>query len=140
MSTFGYKNIKDAIVTILGTVSSVEAVYGKEEKKLVQFPAACVSAKQHTAELHDTVSNRKHYEHYVRVYFRTDETNDADYEDVLESVADDVIAALEHDITLGGAVQWSIPTSGVWKADLNTKETPVRLIEIVVRSEARVVR
>lgn len=138
MSNVAYKPIKDAIVTILNTVDSLRVVYGKEEKSLGQFPAACVSAASHTAELHDTVSNRKHYQHYVRLYFRTDETNDADYEDVLESVADEVIAALEHDVTLGGVVDWSLPTSGRW--DFGEKETPVRYLELIVQSEGRVVR
>jgi hypothetical protein len=108
------------------------------EKAISQFPAACVSAAGHTAELHDTVSNRKHYQHFVRLYFRTDENNDADYEDVLESVADDVISALEHDVTLGGVVDWSLPTSGTWGH--GEKETPVRYLEITVQSEGRVVR
>jgi hypothetical protein len=110
MSNVAYKPIKDAIVTILNTVESLKVVYSKEEKALAQFPAACVSANGHTAELHDTVSNRKHYQHFVRLYFRTDENNDADYEDVLESVADDVIAALEHDVTTGAGF-WGGGTS-----------------------------
>lgn len=138
MSNVAYKPIKDAIVTILQGVASLKVVYPKEEKALAQFPAACVSAAGHTAELHDTVSNRKHYQHYVRLYFRTDENNDADYEDILESVADDVIAALEHDVTLGGVVDWSLPTSGRW--DFGQKETPVRYLELIVHSEGRVVR
>lgn len=138
MSTLAYKPVKDAIVTILQTVGSLKVVYPKEEKELADFPAACVSAKEHSAELHDTTANLKTYQHFVRLYFRTDEKNDKDYEDVLESVADDVIAALEHDITLGGVCDWSIPTSGVWKNAV--KETEVRLLEIVVASRARVVR
>src|SRR5579884_3819861 len=135
---FGYKSIKDSIVTILGTVPSLKVVYAKEEKAIKQFPAATVSAKQHTAELHDSVANLKTYQHFVRIYFRTDELNDADYEDVLESVADDVITALEHDITLGGVCDWSLPTSAVWK-DM-VKEAPVRVLEITVTAKARVIR
>ncbi len=138
MSNFGYKPIKDAIVTILGTVSSLNVVYGKEEKAIKKFPAATVSAKEHTAELHDSVANLKTYYHFIRLYFRTDETNDADYEDILESVADSVITALEHDLTLGGVVDWSLPTSGVWK--YGDKETNVRILEITLASRARVVR
>jgi|SRR5882724_10699578 len=136
--SFGYKPIKDAIVAILGTVPSLNVVYAKEEKAIKKFPAATVSAKEHTAELHDSVANSKTYYHFIRLYFRTDETNDADYEDVLESVADSVIAALEHDLTLGGVVDWSLPTSGVWK--YGDKETNVRILEITLASRARVVR
>lgn len=135
---YGYLSTKNAIVAILETVPSLKVVYPKEEKAISQFPAACVSAAGHTAELHDTVSNRKHYQHFVRLYFRTDENNDADYEDVLETVADEVIAALEHDVTLGGAVDWSLPTSGTWGN--GEKETPVRYLEIIVQMEGRVVR
>ena len=59
-------------------------------------------------------------------------------EDVLENVADEVIAALEHDVTLGGVVDWSLPTSGTWGH--GEKETPVRYLELIVQSEGRVVR
>ena len=138
MSNFGYKPIKDAIVTILQGVSSLKVVYGKEEKAIKDFPAACVSAREHSAELHDTVANLKMYSHHIRLYFRTDETNDPDYEDVLEQTADSVIAALEHDLTLGGVVDWSMPTSGVWRNV--EKETPVRMLELTLVSKARVVR
>ena len=136
--SYGYLPIKNALVTILQGVSSLKVVYGKEEKALAAFPAACVSAKGHTAELHDTVSNRKHYQHFVRIYFRTDEEDNPDYEDVLESVADDVIHALEHDVTLGGVVDWSIPTSGIWRNV--EKEGAVRCLELTVQSEGRGIR
>ena len=138
---FGYKPIKDAIVTKLNplvTAGTLKVVYGKEEKAIKQFPAVCVSAKGHEAELHDTVSNRKHYQHFVRIYFRTDEGNDPDYEDVLTTVADAVITALEADLTLGGVVDWALPTSGTWQNV--EKETPLRCLELVVQSEARIVR
>ena len=136
--SFGYKPIKDAIVAILGTVPALKVVYGKEEKALAQFPAATVSAKEHTAELHDTTANLKTYAHYVRLYFRTDDENNPDYEDILETTADAVITALEHDMTLGGVVDWSLPTQGVWRNV--EKETPVRMLEITLMSRARVVR
>ena len=135
---FGYKTIKDQLVAILQTVSQLQVVYGKEEKAIKQFPAACVSAKEHQAQFHDTVSNLKQYQHFVRLYFRTDEGNDPDYEDVLETTADAVIAAIEHNLTLNGVVDWAIPTSGSWRNVL--KETPVRMLEIVVTSKARVIR
>src|SRR4051812_13105403 len=112
MPAFNYKNTKDAIVTILQGVSSLKVVYGKEEKAVKQFPAACVSASGHQNAFHDLAGNDKTYHHYVRIYFRTDEQNDPDYEDVLERVADDVIATLEHNITLNGSCDWALPTSG----------------------------
>lgn len=136
--SFGYLPVKNAIVAILETVGSLKVVYGKEEKILGQFPAACVSANGHTAEFNDLAANKKSYQHIVRIYFRTDEANDPDYEDVLESVADDVIAALEHDVTLGGVAHWSLPTSGNWL--FGEKEVPVRILELIVESKARVVR
>ena len=135
---FGYKPIKDQIVSILGSVSNLAVVYGKEEKSIKLFPAACVSAKEHTAELHDTVANLETYQHYIRLYFRTDEANDPDYEDVLETTADAVIAAIDHNLTLNGTVDWCVPTSGVWR--FAEKESPVRMFEIVVTSRARIVR
>ncbi len=129
----GYKTIKDQLVTILQGVTSLKVVYGKEEKAVKQFPAACVSAKEHTSDFSSVGiggTNERVYKHFVRIYFRTDEANDPDYEDILENVADDVISAIEHNVTLNGACEYAIPTSGVWRfAD---KESPVRLLELVV--------
>ena len=140
MTTLSYKAVKDALKTILGTVTQISVVYDGEKPKLVKFPAACVSAKGHVAQLHDTVSNSKTYQHFVRIYFQTNQEQDADYEDVLESVADAAITALEHDLTLGGTCDWSLPTSGDWRGSPTAKEVPVKYIEIVVTSRARVVR
>jgi hypothetical protein len=72
------------------------------------------------------------------VYFRTDETNNPDYEDVLESVADDVINALEQNITLNNTCLYFIPVSGIWKD--GQKENPVRYIEIVLASTIQAAR
>ena len=138
--TLSYKSVKDAIITILRTVSAISVVYDGEVPKLVKFPAACVSARGHVASLHDTVSNLKTYQHFVRIYFQTNQEQDADYEDVLEGVADSAIAALEHDLTLGGTCDWSLPTSGEWRANPTAKEVPVKYIEIVVTSKARSIR
>src|SRR2546423_15057508 len=104
-----YLPIKNQLVAILQGVSSVAFVSGKEEKKLTTFPAACVSAKEHSSEYHTIGSggaNKRVYQHYIRVYFGTDEQNDPDYEDILESVADDVIVALEHNITLNSSCDY----------------------------------
>jgi hypothetical protein len=136
-----YKPIKDQIVAVLQGVSSVASVSGKEEKKLTNFPAACVSAKEHSSEYHTIGSggaNKEIYQHFVRLYFRVDETNDPDYEDILESVADDVIAALRHNITLNGSCDYSLPVSGVWME--GEKETPVRVFEIVEQATLHVTR
>lgn len=137
----GFKTIKDQIVAILQTVSELEVVYGKEEKAIAKFPAACVSAKEHSSRFYTVGSggrNERQYQHYVRIYFRTDESNDADYEDVLESVADKVVQAFESNTTLNGSCNWSIPTSGIWR--FGEKETPVRIFELVITSTAVVKR
>lgn len=124
--------IKTQLVAILNTVSSVSVVYGKEEKELKKFPAICISADDYQGQ-YQTIGgvgglNEEVYQHVIRVYFRTDETNDPDYEDVLESVVDDVIAALRHNITLNGACDWSLPISGTW--NFGEKEVPVRIFEM----------
>jgi len=57
---------------------------------------------------------------------------------VLESVADDVQAAFEANITLNGACEYSIPSSGVWS--FGFKETPVRIFELIITSTVHVRR
>ena len=137
----GYKPIKDQIVAILQGVSSLKQVYGKEEKAPADFPAACISAKEHTSSFSSVGTggvNKREYHHFVKIYFRTDEKNDADYEDILESTADDVIAALEANITLNDTCEYAVPTTGAWR--FGTKQVPVRFLELTVTATVRVKR
>lgn len=139
----GQKIIKDAIVATLQTVSSLRAVYGKEEKQLNAggYPAACVSGNAYQGAFESLGlggSNKEIYQHFIRLYFRTDELNDPDYEDVLESVADSVIAALRHNTSLNSTCDYSLPVSGQWKDGM--KENPVRVFEIIEQATVLVSR
>ncbi len=139
----GYKAIKDQLVSILGGVSSIKTVSSNEPKGLNEggYPIAAVSAKEHTSNFYSvgpSGSNERVYQHYIRVYFRTDETNNPDYEDVLETTIDDVITAIETNITLNNTVDWAIPISGVWR--YGEKESPLRICELVVASTVHVAR
>ena len=141
-SIIGYKLIKDTLVTILGDVASLKSVYGKEEKNVLDggLPAACVSAKEHSSQFNSVGSggtNERVYQHYIRIYFRTDEKNDADYEDVLESVADDVVAILEKNVNLNGICEYALPTSGVWTFD---EHIPARVFELVMSTHVHIKR
>jgi hypothetical protein len=140
----GYKPIKDHLVSILqgivvNNISLLPTVSGREEKKLTSFPAACVTAKEHSSSFESLDANKRVYEHYIRLYFRTDEQNDPDYEDVLELVADQVIFTLEQNFKpIDGIWDWSIPISGVWGE--GEKDMPLRVFEIVVASTLHVKR
>jgi len=137
----GYLSIKSAIVSILEGVTSLKEVYSKEEKAPADFPAACVSAKEHTATFCSVGAggtNERRYNHLVRIYFRTDEENNPDYEDILESVADDVIFALESNVTLNNTCEYALPTSGTWR--FGNKQVPVRFLELTVTSDVHVKR
>ncbi len=128
----GYKVIKDQIVAILGGVSILKVVYGKEEKAIKAFPAACISAKEDTEEFNSVGSggsNEAKYSLFIRLYFRTDEANDPDYEDILEGVADSVKQALRSNITLNNTCEYALPVSGTWMD--GQKEAPVRVYQMV---------
>lgn len=139
----GYISIKSQLVTILETVTSLSAVYGKDAKELDDLPAACVFAKGNVIDFQTMgqgASNLNIYEHYIMVYFPTDEKDDADYEDVLEQCADDILTALSHagGSTINGVWDWGLPISGNWRfAD---KEVNERVFEIVFQSTAHVNR
>lgn len=138
-----YKSVKDAIVNTLNTLvpASLQIVYAKEEKSPNKFPCATVSDKAHSGEFHTVGSggaNKRTYEHFVRLYFRVDELNDPDYEDILATTADAVITALDHDITLGGTVDWAIVSSSQWGE--GDKEVPLRVCEMVVSSVGHITR
>jgi hypothetical protein len=138
-----YKAIKDQLVTVLNTVTSLNAVYGKDAKELDNVPAACVFAKGHGSEFHTVGSggaNNTTYEHYIMVYFPTDEKDDADYEDVLTTTADDVLTALTHagGATIAGVWDYALPISGNWR--FGDKEVNERVFEIVFQSTVHLTR
>jgi hypothetical protein len=137
----GFISIKSQLVATLQTVASLKVVYGKEEKVFSGYPAACVSGNGYQGQF-QTVggsgANKETYQHFVRLYFRTDEANDPDYEDVLESVADDVIAALRHNVKLNNTCDYSLPLSGRWLD--GQKESPVRVFEIIESATVYVTR
>lgn len=141
----GYKSIKDQIVVILNTLvpTYLTIVYPKEAKVLSDggYPAATVEAKEHSSNFYSLGTsgmNERVYQHYVRLYFRTDEKNDSDYEDVLETTADAVITAFEQNITLNGSCEYAIPISGEWK--YGEKDSYLRVFEMVISSTAHVAR
>jgi hypothetical protein len=141
MTVYGYKNIKDQIVTVLNTVTGIAVVYAKEAKALGSYPAATVEAKGHANKFSSIgvggVDERT-YQHIVRLYFRTDEANDPDYEDILEGLADTMQQAFDNNITLNGACNYAILTGGSWR--YGTKESPVRIAEFTVTSVVRIQR
>ncbi len=133
--SYGYKSIKDQIVAVLSGVTSLKHVYSKDPKSVEQYPSAGVFAMGHTGRFDSmglSGTNERVVQHVIRLYFRTDETNDPDYEDVLETVADDVLKALEANVTLNGSCEYSLPTTGNWS--YGQKETPVRIFDIVQTS------
>ena len=142
MSTYaGYSSIKDAIVTILGNVTSLKVVYGKNAKALLQFPCACVYADSDSEEFNSIGtggSNEMTVKHHIDIHFRTDEGNDPDYEDILESVADDVKQALRSNVTLNSTCEYAVPAEGTWH--YGEKETPTRVYSITTRASVHLRR
>jgi hypothetical protein len=135
MSSLGYKSVKDQLVSILQGISSLKIVYGKEPKTITQFPAACVSAESDTEDFNSmgaSGTNEVEIRHHIRVYFRTDEANDPDYEDILESTVDDIKQALRANITLNGVCEYATPAGGTWRNV--EKEVPVRMYDMTTHA------
>ena len=131
-----YVAIADAIQTKLLTITDINIVYNHEPKELVEYPAATISARSHTNAFNDLCANVRRYVFIIRLYFRTDVAQDA--ETVLRDLADQVITIIEADPTIGGSCDFAIPTSGSWS--FQTREVPVKVVEILVEARKRVER
>lgn len=132
-----YVSLNTAIQAKLSAISGL-TVYGKDPKKVVNFPAAAVFALSHSNEFNDLAANKRTYQFMVRFYFRTDDTNDPDYEGILEGIVDSAITAIEHDVTLGGACDYSMPSKATWK--FGEKEVPLRICELTIDCVAHIAR
>lgn len=131
-----YNNVATQLISILQAVTSLNAVYDGEQKELANYPAACVSFVGHTNRINDTGGNRRTVSYMIRIYYRSADATDA--EQTVRNVADDVLEALEANVTLNGACDWATATAG--KGFYAERELPVRGIEITLDANLHVLR
>jgi len=131
-----YTAISAELVDILEGITELSEVYDAEPKSLNQFPSAAVSAKGHVNTFFDTKDNERVYTFTIRLFNRPDQPNTCELE--LRSIADDVIDAIEGDVTLGGTCDFAEPTQATWS--IVTREIPVQIVEITVSAHVKVSR
>jgi hypothetical protein len=131
-----YTNIRAGIVSLLQTIPEIQEVYNYEAKELAKYPSATVTNLSHKNLFADTARNRRQYSFMIRLYFRTDQPQDA--ETVLSSIADAVITKIESDITLNSTCDFAEPLEGKWL--YQEREIPVRVVEIAVTAVKQVFR
>jgi hypothetical protein len=135
-----YVSIAEQLVQILNDIESIEVVYDHEPKELGKYPAACVTALGHKNSFNDTVANKREFSFMIRLYHYIDSGEDGaiDSEQILRQVTDDVISAIESNITLNNSCDWADPSEG--KFLYQERELPMRLVEITVTAKKRVLR
>lgn len=131
-----YTAIGTALKTLLETISDFKIVYAHEAKELNQYPCATVTALSHNDEFIDTHHNTRHYQFSIRLYYRNDESANA--ESVLRGLADDVITTVEGDPTIGGSCDFAQPLEGAWT--WAEREVPVRVCDITISARVRELR
>lgn len=131
-----YVSLASALVNILSNISSIVAIYSYEPKELKDYPAATVTALRHQDTFLDTAANKRVFTFNIRVYFRTDVEQDA--ESILRGIVDQIISAIESNVTLSGACDFARPTEAVW--DYQERELPVRVAVLSVECVKRINR
>lgn len=131
-----YVSLGSALTTILESISDINAVYNHEPKELKDYPAVTVTALRHQDTFSDTAANKRVFTFNIRVYFRTDVEQDA--ESVLRGIVDQIISAIESNVTLSGACDFARPTEAVW--DYQERELPVRVAVLSVECVKRINR
>lgn len=132
----GYTSIGSQLKTILDGVTGFEVVYGYDPDELKDYPAATIQAVSHLNEFLDTAANSRRYTFLIRLFYRLDDDQDA--ESILRGLADDVIEAIEQNVTVAGVWEIARPTSAQWTHA--QREVPVRVCELTVEIQSRVIR
>lgn len=132
----GYVAIKSKLIELLGAVAGIESLYDHNPNSLAPYPAATVTALGHTDRFHDTAANVRAFQFLVRLFYRTDEDQDA--EAILTDLTDKVIQQLEANVTTPGVWDIARPTTAVFRS--GEGEVPVLVSEITVTIEQRVNR
>ena len=128
--------IGNALKTILEGLNDFSVVYNYPEDELAQYPAAVIYYKGQGDSFHDLQANRRVIQFGIMIFIRNDSPEDA--EESLRTVTDNVINALESNVTLNETCDWASPVSAT--VTPVEREIPVRVNEITVNAMCRVSR
>jgi hypothetical protein len=132
-----YSSISSAIATIVNGVSGLDAVYTYDPQAMgTDTVVAAIVAAKHKDKFIDTAHNERKYYFYIYLYAAMDQNNT--WESTLETIADEVIAAIESNITLSGACNFALPTSSKWYE--GKKDVNIRICRIKIVTKTRVLR
>ncbi len=132
----GYVSVTTKLASLLNEITDFQAVYQYEPNALSGYPAAIVIAVGHRDAFYDTAANRRTYSYLIKLLYRLDV--DADAESILQQLTDQVIAKLEANVTVAGVWEIARPTQATWS--FGEREVPVRVVELTVDIESRVLR
>lgn len=129
-------DIRTAILTKLGTISQLHAVYGYEIDKPLsgKYPYATVTWIGGDGEFGDTQRNLRVHKFAIRVYQERTQPafGNSKAEDLVLQICDAIYTAFDNDTRLGGTVKFVEPLEAV--ADYVDKEFgDVRFVELVAK-------
>jgi hypothetical protein len=131
-----HTSIGGALETVLNGVTSLNQVYSGVPDTLDKYPCACVLDMGWENRLHDTGGNIR--AHRFRVIVFSLNADKAAAEGLMRSLSDDVIGAIEGNITLSGTCDFATATAGV--RQFGEREVPVTFMEITVLANKRYAR
>jgi hypothetical protein len=116
--------IRAAINAKLLTVATIGVVYDHNVSKVSKYPAAMFDTVDYDNEFLTTAENLRSYTFRITLLAETKHKGLDGAKDLLDTVQNDIIIALESDITLGGVVSWCEPTLG----ERELEDTPQGLV------------
>lgn len=127
------KNIRNAIVSLLNTLSIFQEVYTSEVSQYSGYPVAVVTPSDNDADYGSTDADKVTFSFKVRVIYLIQKgTNQSDVDDKIYDVSDTILNAFKTRGALGNVCDWVQPVPSVWGTEdrgegvLRTREFTIK--------------
>lgn len=111
-----FKDIRAAIVEVVGEMSSVQEAYGYEKSTFEGFPAVVIVPTDNESDYATQQNDRIRFVFKIRAYYPIpDETKHAAAEAALEAVMDEMLDSFRARGVLGTACDWVEPAPSKWE-------------------------
>ena len=128
-----FKDIKQAIVSKVAELDTVQVSYGYDRSTFEGMPAVVVSPSDNQADYGSTQKDRLVFVFKLRAYYLfTEEAGTEDAENALTDVLDEILTKFKERNVLGIACDWVEPAPSVWEYEVRG-EAVYRVAEITLR-------
>jgi len=110
-----YTSIRQKIIEVLLTATSIQHAYPTEVSNFDGFPAAVVAPSESEADYGSTDRDKRVYVYTIKIYYPIkDEDSQATVEYRVEEVVDEVLSLFKTRAVLGTYADWVEPAPSAW--------------------------